>query len=97
MGIFSGGGGINFHPKHLGGAIKIQLTTPAKKAQHTIMLFVCHPQIFSLVSLEAILTAKRNQRQFLCKILERQKKEHYGMLGYFLELSIGTLYKGGAT
>ena len=31
MGIFSGGG-INFHPKHLGGAIKIQLTTPAKKA-----------------------------------------------------------------
>ena len=59
------------------------------------MLFVCHPQIFSLVSLEAILTAKRNQRQFLCKILEGQKKEHYGMLGYFLELSIGTLYKGG--
>ena len=59
------------------------------------MLFVCHPKIFSLVSLEAILTSKRNQRQFLCKILEWQKKEHYGMLGYFLELSIGTLYKGG--
>ena len=32
MGIFFLGGGINFHPKHLGGAIKIQLTTPAKKA-----------------------------------------------------------------
>ena len=59
------------------------------------MFFVCHPQIFSLVSLEAILTSKRKQRQFLCQILEWQKKEHHGMLGYFLELSIGTLYKGG--
>ena len=57
------------------------------------MLFVCHPKIFSLVSLEAILTSKRNQRQFLCKILEWQKKRALWYVKVFS--GVGTLYKGG--
>ena len=37
--------GINFNSKHLGGAIKIQLTTPVKKSI-TYHNALCHPKIF---------------------------------------------------
>ena len=59
------------------------------------MLFVCHPKVLHKHFLQFLLggkmAPKRNWKQCLYKILGWQT-EHYGMLRYFLEWSIGGIF-----
>ena len=58
------------------------------------MLFVFHPNIFRSFSWDHF-HFREKPKTILMQNFGVIKKEHYGMLGYFLESSIGTLYKGG--
>ena len=60
------------------------------------MLFVCYPKIFRSFS-RGHFNFQEKPKTILMQNFGVTKKEHYGMLGYFLELSIGTLYRGRAT
>ena len=59
---------------------------------HTIMLFVCHPDILHKHCLQFLLGVKIAPRESENNVYAKfgvTNEEHYGILWYFLEWSIG--------